>query len=102
VMELSATTAWRKIVMAWTLCNNCPTQDSGGLNFLKSLGLKLLWGVLWWNFYEILNSQLLWIFLGIGALMRVKKGPLLKSISSTNKRKRSLTLLVAKKTKDAP
>ncbi len=87
VASLAATTAPRKIVMAWTLCNNGLTQDSGGLNFLKCLGLKLLWGVLWSNFYEILNSQVLWIFLGIRALTRVKKGPLLKSICSTNKRK---------------
>jgi hypothetical protein len=85
--SLAATTARCKIMTAWTLCNNCLTQDSGGLNSLRSLGLKLLGGVLWWNFYEILNSELLWIVLGIGALTRVKKRPLLKSISFTNKRK---------------
>jgi hypothetical protein len=40
--SLAATTAQRKIVTARTLCSNCPMQDSGGLNCLKSLGLKLL------------------------------------------------------------
>jgi len=34
--SLAATTAQRKIVTARTLCSNCPMQDSGGLNCLKS------------------------------------------------------------------
>jgi hypothetical protein len=45
---------------------------------VKCFVMELLWNFKFTTFVK---------FLGIGTLTRVKKGPLLKSISSTNKRK---------------